>query len=478
MEQELFHAMWRNYINAAQIDEVLQVLAREQNQARIVAGGTDIILEMERGVRKGIDTLVDVTRIQGLDQITLDESGFIHLGPLVTHNQCVTSKLVREHAFPLAQACLEVGSPQIRNRGTIAGNLITASPANDTITPLMALGACVTLKSIRGERTVPLSEFYQGVRKTVMNPDEMLMDISFRGMQQGDQGCFIKLALRMAQAISLVNVAVITQWDGQKVKSTSITLGAVAPTIIHANEAEGYLAGRSLDEETLERTAVLAMEAARPISDVRSSAGYRRTMVKVVTRRCLGMIARGAERSTYPEAPILLWGEDRYQTPALGETVQHTSETPIVTKINGKPYSFEHGHDKTLLRLLREEAGLIGTKEGCAEGECGACTVFLDGTAVMSCMVPAPRAHGAEIITVEGLAKNGELHPVQQAFINTGAVQCGYCTPGFLMSAVKLLEEQPHPSRNQITQALTGNLCRCTGYYKIIQAIEETSRRL
>jgi carbon-monoxide dehydrogenase medium subunit len=335
------------------------------------------------------------------------------------------------------------------------------------------------LKSMRGERIVPLSEFYQGVRKTVMNPDEMLVDISFRGMHQGQQsGCFIKLALRMAQAISLVNVAVIIQWDGQKVKSASITLGAVAPTIIHATEAEEYLVGRSLDEETLERTAALAMAAARPISDVRSSAGYRRTMVKVVTRRCLGMIARGAERSAFPEDPILLWGKDRYETPVLGQAVLHAPGTPIVTNINGKTHSFESGHAKTLLRLLREEAGLIGTKEGCAEGECGACTVFLDGIAVMSCMVPAPRAHGAEIVTVEGLAKEGVLHPVQQAFINNGAVQCGYCTPGFLMSAVKLLEEQPHPSRNQITQALTGNLCRCTGYYKIIQAIEETSGRL
>jgi xanthine dehydrogenase iron-sulfur cluster and FAD-binding subunit A len=499
--------MWQNYYTVSSLDEALALLAQHGEKARIISGATDLLIEIERGVRRGIETLIDISRVANADRITLDGEGWIHLGPLVTHNHCVASKLIVERALPLAQACWEVGAPQIRNRATVAGNLITASPANDTITPLMALDTVVTLVSvradaIRGSRRVPLREFYSGVRKTVMQPDELLTDISFPALKETERGMFIKLALRRAQAISVVDVAVIVDFDSAQntalaerpVRGARIALGSVAPTIIRAPEAETYLEGKTLTPEVIARSGELAQAAARPIDDIRGPADYRSEMVKVTVMRALRAIVAGEQRGWLPERPIMLWGQVGAQpySPRSPEgskpfqgterakrasPLHHNADEPIVTRINGREYTLSGGNDKTLLRLLREDAHLIGTKEGCAEGECGACTVFLDGAAVMSCMVPAPRAHGAEIITVEGLATNGQLHPIQQAFIEEGAVQCGYCTPGFLMAGAKLLEEQPHPDQWEIEQAITGNLCRCTGYYKIVSAFARAGGR-
>ncbi len=468
--------MWEHYYNATSVDEVLDLLSKKPEKARIVAGATDLILEMERGVRKGIETLIDTSRIPGLDTIGLDEHDWIHIGPNVTHNHCASSKLLREYAFPLVQASWQVGSPQIRNRGTVAGNLITASPANDTISPLVALGAKVKLASKRGIREVDLTDFYTGVRKTVMAPDEMLVDICFPGLTKKQPGVFIKFALRRAQAISLLNISVILTIDQERVEKAAITLGAVAPTIIHAREAEEFLIGKDLTPEVIQQAADLTMQASRPISDVRSSNAYRRNMVRVMARRAFQAISNGSEAADIPVSPVLLWGQEKYPHGQVQTLTEINSKTPIRTRINGKDYQFETGQEKTLLRLLREDAGLVGTKEGCAEGECGACTVHLDGVAVMACMVPAPRANGAEIVTIEGLSQDGALHPVQQAFVDAGAVQCGYCTPGFVMSAAKLLEERQHPSKDEIRQAITGNLCRCTGYYKIVEAIDKAAQ--
>lgn len=475
--------MWKSYFSAVSIDDAVKVLAQYGERARIVAGGTDLILELERGIRPGVEVLIDVTRIPCLDEITLDEDSLIRLGPMVTHNQCVASKLIVELGFPLAKAAIEVGAPQIRNRGSVAGNLITASPANDTIPALMALGARVKLQSVNGERFVPLNEFYTGVRKNVMRTDEMLTDISFPALGKEWRGTFYKLGLRRAQAISVVNCAVLLKFNGEEIEEARITLGAVTPVIVHAAEAENYLVGRKLDNETMLMAAELAQKAARPIDDVRASKEYRLEMVKVCVLRSLRTISSREEKKGYPERPVLLQTGKYSPMTVKGELPlnsmwHHPAEEPIVTRINGKEYRFENGQHKTLLRLLREDAGLIGTKEGCAEGECGACTVFLDGMAVMSCLVPAPRAHGAEITTIEGLAPEGQLHAVQQAFIDQGAVQCGYCTPGFLMSGAMLLNEYPDPTREEIKLAISGNLCRCTGYYSIISAIEQAALRM
>lgn len=139
--------------------------------------------------------------------------------------------------------------------------------------------------------------------------------------------------------------------------------------------------------------------------------------------------------------------------------------------INGEPYEVYMEPSKTLQDLLRDELGLTGTKEGCSTGNCGCCTVLIDGKAVKSCLILVPQAQGHEITTIEGLAEGDKLHPLQQAFIEHFAVQCGYCTPGMLMSAKALLDENPYPSEDDVRMALHGNLCRCTGYVKIVEAV-------
>ena len=469
--------MWQVYHTPHSLSEALQLLADYREAARIVAGGTDLLIEIERKTRSPM-ALIDITRIPGLDTITQDEQKQIHLGPLVTHNQVVGSALCIEKAFPLVKACWEIGAPQIRNRGTVAGNLVTASPANDTITPLWALGASLTLQSVRGRRTLPISDFFKGVRETTLEADEMVIDIALPPFESYQIGTFLKLGLRQAQAIAVVNVAVILSMFRDSVTNACITLGSVAPTIIRAKDAERFLSGKVLTREVMARAATLAAQTITPISDVRGSAEYRRYIAETLTRHALEALAEGTERDSLPPRPIMLWGNTDGHFPAqtgVDGSALHTEADgePISTIINGEAKLIYGANDKTLLRMLREHAGLIGTKEGCAEGECGACTVLMDGIAIMSCLAPAPRAHGSQILTVEGLVKDDNLHPVQQAFIEEGAVQCGYCIPGFLMSGVALIQESRRPSRDEIKQAITGNLCRCTGYYKILQALEK-----
>ena len=150
----------------------------------------------------------------------------------------------------------------------------------------------------------------------------------------------------------------------------------------------------------------------------------------------------------------------------------------IKFELNGKEVEITSDPNKTLLDLLRNDLGLKGTKRGCEIGECGACTVIMNGETVNSCMLLAPQAQGAIITTIEGVSENGKLHPIQKAFIEKGAIQCGFCTPGMVLSAKALLDSSPEPTREEIRKAIAGNICRCTGYTQIIDAVELAARKI
>ena len=150
----------------------------------------------------------------------------------------------------------------------------------------------------------------------------------------------------------------------------------------------------------------------------------------------------------------------------------------ISLRLNGEETTLDVPSDRRAIDLLREDLGLTGTKEGCGSGECGACTILVDGEGRLSCLMSAAQLEGKNVTTIEGLALEGRLHPLQEAFIKHGAVQCGFCTPGMILSALDLLRRNRNPSRQEIREGISGNLCRCTGYQKIVDAVEEASEAM
>lgn len=466
---------YRSYVAPRSLRQALQLKRELGRRARACAGGTDLLLELERG-RAPAPALLDLTRIPGLATIERQANGRFRLGPLVTHNQCVADPALAQRAYPLARACWEVGSPPLRNRATVVGNVVTASPANDAIAPLNVLNAQVTMESAqRGARSLPLAAFITGYRATALEADELVTGIELQGLDAHERGLFVKLGLRCAQAISVVSVAVVAGF-AEAARTAPLTdlriaLGAVDAVIVRAAEAEAYGRGRVLDAPTRARCGQLAAAAAHPQDDVRGSAAYRRAMIAALVRRALEALARGEERAGWTERPVMLWGDTRGVWPVRAPA----EPSPAAATVNGQVASLPAR--LSLLDGLRA-AGHHEVKKGCAEGECGSCTVFLDGMAVLSCLIPAERARGSQVVTASGLAPADELHPLQEAFVAAGSVQCGYCIPGFIMSGAKLLEERPAPTWTQAQEAYMGNLCRCTGYAKILEATMTAGRQV
>ncbi len=461
------------------VEAALRLLAdRPHRQA--IAGGTDLLLDLHRSGSGPPVELVDLSAIAGFDSITDEDDRFV-FGGGVRHNQIVGDRRLIQSATPLAQACLEIGSPQLRNRATIAGNLATASPANDTLSALIALDATLELARWESDaiatRTIPVDRFFTGFRATELHPHELIVAIRVPKLAESARGLWVKLGNRRAQAISVIHAAFVLDFDGDEVRAGRMAFGSVAPRVELA-DASTLLTGSSLDDDSLASIASAVADEFAPIDDVRATAHYRTQMLTTIVVRALSALRDQTHLAAWPPAPPSLGGASGTDLgTGTTETIDDTTELTAI--VNGSPITGTGAASTSLLDWLRRQAppSLEGTKEGCAEGECGACTVELNGAAVMSCLVQAAQAANGTIRTVEGLATDGRLHPIQRGFVEEFAVQCGFCIPGFVVAGACLLDEVPEPTEEQIRLAFSGNLCRCTGYYPMISAVELAATR-
>ena len=276
------------YYRPRSLEEALEILAQRPGEARPVAGGTDILVKAKDGVvsRESLFDLGAVPELRGIEE----RGDHLWIGAASTHTEMMESVLVARHAPALPAACAVVGGPQIRNRGTLGGNLANASPAADTVPPLYAADAVVETVSVSSRREVPVAEFFTGPRESVLARDELITGVKVP-LRRGVRGAFLRLGQRQAQAISKVSVAVAMTFRDGRPDWVRVALGAVAPTVIRAREAEKALLGGGYQGLVRARDAV--KEEVKPIDDLRSSREYRREMAAVLLERAVRTVAEG-----------------------------------------------------------------------------------------------------------------------------------------------------------------------------------------
>ena len=477
------------YIAVETVAEACSVLAGHGPELSILAGGTDLLIELRRATTKAPKVVLDISGVPELGGIE-EADGSIVIKPLTTHTELMRSDLLRQFAPLLGSAAAAIGSPQIRDRGTVGGNIMNAAACADTVPPLVALGATVTLQSKGGCREMALADLFVKPYQTKAKPGELLTSIRFPKLALGAHSAFIKLGRRNALAISRMSVAAVLQIgsDGQIVEAR-IVPGAAFPVWKRVPEAEQMLVGQKPEAKLFAAAGQKVSEEMIKATGRRWSTEYKEPVLAVLVRRALEQCVSKAGQGVSPaqsEEKLRKKGPARRaalpsaradsRTQSTRSDGKASSELSITATINGRSHTLTTPANLTLLDLLRDRLGLLGTKCGCEIGECGACTVLLDGEPVNSCLVLAPQIDGREVVTVEGLAQDGKLHPLQESFLDHDAAHCGFCTPGMLMSAKALLDWNPRPTETDIRTAISGNLCRCTGYQQIVQAIAKAAR--
>ncbi|MFW6068844.1 MAG: FAD binding domain-containing protein [Chloroflexota bacterium] len=288
-----------SYYEPQSLSEAAALLEKYGDKASLLAGGTDLLVEVKEKLRQP-DHVINLKKIPGLAHLCFDDKDGLRFGTLTTVRAVETDPAIIAHYAGLQQAALELGSIQIRNRATVVGNICRASPSADTLPPLIADGTRLRIFGKQGERVVSMEDFFTGPGRTILETGEIVTEVLVPPPPVHCGKAYIKHGRRQAMELATVGVAVHLVQEGDICREARIVLGAVAPTPIRAPEAEEHLRGAVLDEATMAEAARLAKEIARPISDVRSSASYRRAMVEVLTARAISQAAQRAQNGPAP----------------------------------------------------------------------------------------------------------------------------------------------------------------------------------
>jgi len=467
-----------DYYEPATVDEAVALLVERDGRAAVLAGGTWLLVQMkmEQPVASTVEAvapecLINIQGLPGMRGVT-PRGDDLEIGALTTIWELRHAALGRACAA-LVDACASFGSMQIQLTGTIGGNVCNGSPASDAVPALMALGAELVLVGPEGEREMPVEAFLLGPGETALERGELLRAIRLPRPARGAGSAFLKLS-RVRADLAKASAAARIVRDGDRVVDCRLAFGAVGPTVLRASAAEEMVLGERFSAELALAAGEAASQEISPIDDVRSTARYRRQVVRAL---CHDVLQAAWERAGEPgsrraEEQGSTKAEERGGKISDAVYVGADEGRSIVLTVNGVERHLTVRSNELLINVLRERLSLTGTKYGCGIGECGACTVHLDGVPTLSCLTLAVAADGREVTTVEGLeTPTGQLDPLQEAFIENAAFQCGYCTPGMLMMTKRLLAENPEPDEDDIRDYLKGNRCRCTGFASIVRAV-------
>ena len=384
-------------------------------EAEIISGGTDVLIRIREGKDAG-RALVSIHNIKELKGVKVLENGDLWIGSATAFSHITNDPTIQKLVPMLGEAVDMVGGPQIRNTGTIGGNICNGATSADSAASMWTLNALIQLEGPEGHREVPIHEFYTGPGRTVRDRCEVCTGFIIKKEDyEGWYGQYIKYGKRKAMEIATLGCAVRVKLSSDKktIEDVRLGYGVAGPTPLRCHAAEEYLRGKDVsDKEAAAEFAKLALTEVNPRSSWRASKEFRLQLIEELAKRGL-------------------------QKPSEEQEVERMLKIIHMT-VNGKETEIAVDERESLLDTLRNRLGITSVKKGCEVGECGACTVLVNGEAIDSCIYLTMWADGKSVMTVEGLkGPNGELSPIQRAFIEEAAVQCGFCTPGLIMSAVE-----------------------------------------